>query len=406
MSRQMRGLLKFLGRPAPYTLLNWRFFLPSKSPAVRLHRAVFWASWRQRPRLAWALIKLLVLVRWYLFQGWRFAFRAWRRYAGPVRRAHGLGRGAQAMGLLTLALGYGAPPSDYYRYGLFEQPRDRWLDWVFVNELPGWHHVLGGARGPGREEIRLLGDKAAFARRMAEAGLSPAPVLGVLARGQRPCAADLGGAERLMIKPRAGSKGRDCYTLRTRAWRLSGAKAAPVEGKTAVLEFLAAKAADEDYVIQPLLANHPLMEELAGHPPALVTIRVVTAWTESGARFIGAVLEKPLDEDGGLWEMAGVEGVDGTLLHRARPLERLLAPAPRTLGGGRVPFWDGILGMCLKAHALVPGMFSVGWDAALTPAGPVLLEGNVNWNVVPLQLYATGPLLSTALAELYAARVL
>jgi hypothetical protein len=44
--------------------------------------------------------------------------------------------------------------------------------------------------------------------------------------------------------------------------------------------------------------------------------------------------------------------------------------------GRQVPHWDEIKAIALKAHNASQGRLLVGWDVAVTPDGPLLLEGN------------------------------
>ena len=46
-----------------------------------------------------------------------------------------------------------------------------------------------------------------------------------------------------------------------------------------------------------------------------------------------------------------------------------------------LPFWDEVEKLVLKAHAFIPSVISIGWDVAITEKGPVLLEGNDNWEI-------------------------
>jgi hypothetical protein len=45
----------------------------------------------------------------------------------------------------------------------------------------------------------------------------------------------------------------------------------------------------------------------------------------------------------------------------------------------KIPDFDECIGLAKAAHAWIPGLQSVGWDVALTPNGPLLLEGNDDW---------------------------
>jgi Sugar-transfer associated ATP-grasp len=53
---------------------------------------------------------------------------------------------------------------------------------------------------------------------------------------------------------------------------------------------------------------------------------------------------------------------------------------------GRVlPEWDAVQSLALKLHSHVPHRAMIGWDIAVTPKGPVMLEGNNNFDVMFLQ---------------------
>lgn len=57
--------------------------------------------------------------------------------------------------------------------------------------------------------------------------------------------------------------------------------------------------------------------------------------------------------------------------------------------GSKIPFWEEIKNMCCKAALVTPFCRSVGWDVALTPTGPVLVEGNHYW-ALDLQVHSGG----------------
>ncbi len=51
----------------------------------------------------------------------------------------------------------------------------------------------------------------------------------------------------------------------------------------------------------------------------------------------------------------------------------------RFMPGFQVPFWDQVTAMIRQAAVTVPHIGYVGWDVAITPEGPELVEGNINY---------------------------
>ncbi len=49
--------------------------------------------------------------------------------------------------------------------------------------------------------------------------------------------------------------------------------------------------------------------------------------------------------------------------------------------GVQVPFWKETIELVKRAASEVPGVRTVGWDIAITPTGPTLIEGNDNWGI-------------------------
>ena len=52
--------------------------------------------------------------------------------------------------------------------------------------------------------------------------------------------------------------------------------------------------------------------------------------------------------------------------------------------------------LTLDAHRIFPDFPSVGWDIAIAPTGPILIEGNHNWGAVLAQQPGSRPLGKTA----------
>ena len=51
----------------------------------------------------------------------------------------------------------------------------------------------------------------------------------------------------------------------------------------------------------------------------------------------------------------------------------------------QIPYWDNLKRMAIKAQKEFDHMKSIGWDIAITPEGPVIIEANQNWGTVGLQ---------------------
>ncbi len=58
-----------------------------------------------------------------------------------------------------------------------------------------------------------------------------------------------------------------------------------------------------------------------------------------------------------------------------------------------VPMYDEVIALAKKAHSAIPQIKSIGWDIAISPNGPVLIEGNPDWAIQHIQM-SCGPLKS------------
>jgi hypothetical protein len=68
--------------------------------------------------------------------------------------------------------------------------------------------------------------------------------------------------------------------------------------------------------------------------------------------------------------------------------------------GMRVPFWEEARDVVLRAAAGFPWCRCIGWDVAVTPTGPVLIEGNHNFSLRLVQAVAPQGLLSDGIRTL------
>jgi len=56
----------------------------------------------------------------------------------------------------------------------------------------------------------------------------------------------------------------------------------------------------------------------------------------------------------------------------------------------QLPYWNEVKDLVEKAHKQFYYVQSIGWDVAITPNGPILIEGNDNWGSIPSQIVEGG----------------
>lgn len=55
-----------------------------------------------------------------------------------------------------------------------------------------------------------------------------------------------------------------------------------------------------------------------------------------------------------------------------------------------VPDYAAAMQLLKKAHLTMPGIRSIGWDVAFTPAGPIIIEANQGWGEIGSQVFMGG----------------
>ena len=75
---------------------------------------------------------------------------------------------------------------------------------------------------------------------------------------------------------------------------------------------------------------------------------------------------------------------DGHLMKNGMGHHFLVTKHPVTgfvFEGYQLPYWKEVKELVTNAHLLLPEITTIGWDVAITPDGPVLVEGNDNWEI-------------------------
>jgi hypothetical protein len=142
-------------------------------------------------------------------------------------------------------------------------------------------------------------------------------------------------------------------------------------------------------MVMPRLKNHPDLAGLASE--SLITVRAVTCLDErQQPELVVAYLrvlsklepdwpvKKPISEyaaaidlpTGRLQAMTGDKPECLSQWHERHPVTGV------PVAGRIVPDWAAVAALAERAHRVTRDRVLVGWDIAITPSGPLLLEGN------------------------------
>ena len=178
--------------------------------------------------------------------------------------------------------------------------------------------------------------------------------------------------------------------------------------RDALLDHLRRKGSGGGAILQKRLINHEAIRPLTGR--GLSTVRIVTAMASDGSiELVTAAMRMATGSSivdnialGGLAAPINLEtGVLGMATGKDITLGWFQSH-PDTgsrIEGFVVPLWSDARALTLRAHALIGAVPTIGWDVVISSGGPLLLEGNIGWDVELAQSLGQKPLLQTAVGE-------
>jgi Sugar-transfer associated ATP-grasp len=180
-----------------------------------------------------------------------------------------------------------------------------------------------------------------------------------------------------------------------------------------LLSMLSKRAAKADILVQKHLQNHPVIAAMADK--SLLTMRVITCLNENAEPEVTLAMLRLLTKLEPQWKKYAkdmeyanpVNLATGTLgsctgdsLYTSHLRYDRHPVTFENMLGRQMPYWRETQELALAAHAALNHRMTVGWDIAITPEGPVLLEGNTNYDVMFLQRVHNQPIGHTRLGEL------
>lgn len=143
----------------------------------------------------------------------------------------------------------------------------------------------------------------------------------------------------------------------------------------------------DGYILQTCLVQHERLRGMAGN--AVSTLRVVTVRDSDEARVLYALWKVPSPDamSDNFWQSGSmVAAVDETGrvgscwygMGRDRSRIDTHPVSGERFDAVQIPQWDDFQRVASEAHGLFPEFGLVGWDIAITPEGPVIVEFNEN----------------------------
>lgn len=241
----------------------------------------------------------------------------------------------------------------------------------------------------------LLQDKLLFERYYAPRGIRVAESLGSIDANGRSRFSDVRETDLceigrkylphrdLFVKPRFGIKGKGVFKLRFDDNHGIAINDTPSTCADLMHRITATS------LVQARIPQHAVISQL--HPESLNTLRVITFRRDEVVEVFLAYLRmagggEVTDNNSTSRAVVRVNEDTGQLFEIGYALKADLVRTARCHPDTGIVFSDvvipdiqGCLALARAAHEWTPGLFSIGWDIAITPAGPVLLEGNDDW---------------------------
>ena len=353
-------------------------------------------------------VMFLIRAGWCL---WKFG-RAIAAGGRPLR--------LQAMDMLRLGWRDGIDPILYPTLELYRPERRRWADHALsryeigngmLRRLHKLRPKLHGAR-------INLGDKLAFHAGCRAHGLPSPQILIHASNGDLNWleATSMQALDRdLFIKPRQWRGARKSLWLQRIGpftWRT---KSGVVWSVDELFDYLQCESRARDLLLQGMLVNHPAIADLAEE--SLIAIRIFTCMDANEMPIITHAMLRVISKLEPRWHSkrehaARIDLASGRMGRMCNDKDlwpgcwsdhHPVTGAPVT--GRVVPAWRETHALALAAQCVFADRMLVGWDIALTPSGPVILEGNsypdVNFlqrvHERPIGMTALGPVLQRAL---------
>jgi len=390
----------------PSVLFSLRYFLPGQPTEIRIHRAIMMKWYGSYPMGLGLIAAPINWFRWLFRDARRVVNLYWGYCAQPTREEHRISEKTQRHQLLKLALIDGIHPASYYKLELFKREKyaNRYSS-LFPEEAFAFQRATNKPFSVSAQKRRIINNKQLFNDFIGRRNLPVVPIL-------RAYPGDIERSkplprEDLFLKPRdgVGGLGADWLVFDSETGKYHSKQSERIFSATRLELHCEGLSEQQPLILQPCLRNHAELERMIGR--TLATLRVHTCYDSESCSgtVISIALKAPLPgavTDNGtnslFFAVERQTGEIGEGIQLFNPLAPRSPIAPATgqpIAGAKLPDHSRVVEICKQAHAGFPEFCILGWDVALTPDGPLLLETNIGWSIEPCELVNETQLFST-----------
>lgn len=145
---------------------------------------------------------------------------------------------------------------------------------------------------------------------------------------------------------------------------------------------------DDRYLLQERIRQHDVMSSL--HPSSVNTVRVITFVSGARIELFAAAMRigakgKSVDNWAAGGVIVGIDAERGELRGDGFFKPGYGGRVQRhpdsgiVLHGFKIPYFAEAVALVSRLHGYLRDIHSIGWDVAITPDGPTIIEGNDDW---------------------------
>jgi hypothetical protein len=164
-------------------------------------------------------------------------------------------------------------------------------------------------------------------------------------------------------------------------------------------------------ILQTAIEQHPDVRSIIGN--CVGTVRVVTVIEDNEPRVLYALwkLPSPTAMSDNYWQDGSIIGAidhstgEITRVQRGTGINmEVLENHPvsgKQLRGWQIPNWEAMIDTALRGHKVMPEFGVFGWDVAIGPDGPIIVECNANPHHMLYQLAFDAPVLNPEFSAVF-----